>query len=68
VDKLVFDRVVVTGAQTGDQRGRARELSAEDFLELAVHDRVRLILERRLKFYRDGEPVDQTVALKSLRR
>jgi hypothetical protein len=68
VDKLVFDRVVVAAAQGGEQAERAREYSAEKFLELAMHDRVRLILERRLKFFRDGEPVDQTVALKSLRR
>ena len=68
MDKLVFDRVVVAAAQGGEQAERAREYSAEKFLELAMHDRVRLILERRLKFFRDGEPVDQTVALKSLRR
>ena len=60
---LSFDRVVVVGVD-----GLEREYSVEEFLTLPIHDRVRQILERRLRFYLRGDVVDQTEALKSMRR
>jgi hypothetical protein len=58
----VFDRVTV---QHDD--GSRRTYSAEEFLALPLHDRIRYILARDVEFYRDGTPVDRGLALRSLR-
>ena len=49
-----------------DSGGRERRLSSTEFLELPLHERVRLILGRNLRFLRDGEIVERGTALRYL--
>lgn len=59
--QLPFDRVLVP------QPDGQRELSAQDFLDLPLHERIRMIMQRDLRFYAGGDVVDQSDALKGLR-
>jgi len=58
---LVFDRVVLT-----TDKGPV-SLSVEQFAALPLTVRLRAIFEKRLGFFRGAEPVEITLALRSLR-
>jgi hypothetical protein len=60
MNALPFDAVVI---RRGETRGH---YSAYDFLRLPLTERIQVILERRVEFLREGEPVDRSVALQSL--
>ena len=62
IAELCFDRVVLR------VEGDTRELTSEQFLEIPLSARIRLVLERSAEFYRSGESVDWNDALNSLRR
>jgi hypothetical protein len=55
---LPFDRIVL-----GDKK---HQLSIQQFLALPLDQRIALILERKLAFFRGDAPVNQAAALKSL--
>jgi hypothetical protein len=44
-----------------------RRMSVEDFMRLSLVTRVRYLLERRLRFYQDGEEIPVAVGLAALR-
>lgn len=50
-----------------NEGGGAHALSVPDFLALPIHERVRLVLERRVDFFRGEVWVERSAALKSLR-
>jgi len=59
---LPFDHVIIDERPT-----RWHALDVAGFLELPVHDRVRLILEHKVTFYQKNAVVDPRVALAALR-
>jgi hypothetical protein len=58
---LPFDRVVI------DQEGTRTVLTASEFLGLALHARVRHILQREITFFDGSREIDRAEALRSLR-
>ncbi len=58
----MFDRVIVV---RGD--GTEQPYSADEFLALPLHERVKHILGREIRFFMGERPVDRAVALRSLR-
>ena len=59
--ELPFDSVVI-------DRGDKQELLSEtQFLRLDLHERIRLVLDRRVKFTKLGNEIEQRVALKAMR-
>lgn len=52
-----FDTAVIT------ENGRELRLRAQAFLAMSLHERVRLLLEQRVRLMLDGEPVDAKRAL-----
>ena len=58
---MPFDVVVI---RFGDQE---RRMSADEFMALPLHRRIRHILAREVEFYSGSLPVDRSIALKSLR-
>ncbi|MFW6049777.1 MAG: hypothetical protein ACODAU_01310 [Myxococcota bacterium] len=59
---LPFDRVVIRQPE-GD-----RQISAQEFLGLPLHERIRMILQRNLEFFAGSETIERSEALKSLRQ
>lgn len=57
---LPFDRVFI------EKNGVESEVSLETFLALPLSERIRLILERRLRFRDGAMEIDRSAALKSL--
>jgi hypothetical protein len=57
-----FDRVLVPQAN-----GQTASYTQQEFMELPVDDRVRMILARTATFYRGEIVIDQTEALKGIR-
>ena len=47
--------------------GAEHVFSVPEFMALPIHERVRLVLGRRLEFFRGEVLVERSVALKSLR-
>jgi len=60
---LPFNRVTV---RPGDGQP-ASSLSAAEFSAMPLTIRLRAVLERRVQFYRDEQPVDMSEALRALR-
>jgi hypothetical protein len=56
---LPFDRVTVDG--------EALQMTADEFLQVPLHERVTWMLERRMSFFLGTRPVDSRVALMALR-
>lgn len=54
---LPFDTVVVAGQ---------RRLTVDEFLGLALSERIRLVLGRKLTFLSNDRPVDTSIALRLL--
>ena len=59
--QLPFDRVEMSSS-TG-----TLVLSVQDFCNLPLAERLRVVLERRVKFFQGAEPVESRDALKALR-
>lgn len=59
--KLPFDTISLT-----DEDGE-RTISLENFLRFSLHKRVRLVLERRVRFSSGSSEVNYRVALASLK-
>ena len=57
----MIDRVVLTAGET------SRELSLGQFLELPLHERIQLILERAVTFYSGDHVIDRQDAMRYLR-
>ena len=60
--QLPFDAVIVRG-----EGGRPKELGVEAFLAMPLAQRIQMILQRRVEFLMHGDPVDPSVALRTLR-
>ncbi len=60
-DEPPFDFVAARSA------GGRTELSLEQFMQLPLPERIRIILESETVFIRDGKPVDRKIALTQLR-
>jgi hypothetical protein len=60
VIELPFDRLMII------RDGVEHSSSIREFLALPLPERISLILQGRLKFFRGETPVDRSVALKSL--
>jgi hypothetical protein len=58
--ELPFDRLVIV------VDGVDHPTSIANFLALPLPERVSLILQRRLKFFKGNTPVDRSIGLKSL--
>ncbi len=58
---LPFNRVLVRSVQ-GDQH-----LTVSQFANMSLTERVRAVLEKRVEFFRDQQPVAALDALKALR-
>jgi hypothetical protein len=61
--ELPFEYIRIT---TGG--GLVRSLTADEFLVLPLHTRVRWLLDDSIEFYRGSTLVDRRVALAALRR
>ena len=59
---LVFDRVTIASDD-----GTRRSYSAQEFLALPLHERVRYILGRDVAFFLGSIPVERGTALRALR-
>jgi hypothetical protein len=59
---LPFDRVVIT-----EDKGRL-EYTAARFIALPIHLRIGWLLQSRIAFFMQAEPVDKREALLALRR
>lgn len=59
---MAFDTVIV------NEPHQVRSLDRESFLEIPIDQRVKLILEERVKFFQDQEPVSTLKAMRSLVR
>jgi hypothetical protein len=57
-----FDRVVIT------EVSGTRTLSVEGFLALPLSQRIRLVLDRSVTFYKKDREVDRNLALDGLRK
>jgi hypothetical protein len=60
--ELPFDRVLIFQPE-----GR-REMTAGEFLDLPLHERIRIILQRNLEFLAGTHIVERRTALKGLRQ
>lgn len=58
---LPFDTVILREPGKPEQ-----SLTPEQFLELPLYDRVRVVLRKELHFTRNGESVDKEFALQSM--
>lgn len=58
---LLFDRIVITGTDQPSE-----EFTAEEFLALPLHRRVKYVLQRKVQFFRADNAIDRSEALKSL--
>lgn len=58
---LTFDRVVVC-------QSPLESYSAQEFLRLPMHQRIRCLLRQGIEFFQNNERVDRRQALASLRR
>jgi hypothetical protein len=60
MEELPFDTVIVT------QGAEQSKLPAEAFVRLPLSERIRLILGRQVEFFKRGQSVERSLALKSL--
>jgi hypothetical protein len=59
-DEVTFDAILID-----DERGK-RSVSLAEFLQLPLGERVRLILGRKLEFWKGNRQIERGAALKSL--